>query len=92
MIGVCDVNGFVQEACEVIRTNGPGEDVGPIDRERFELWVEQKLVPVLGNYSLREPRSLVVLDNATIHHSDTIVELIEGTGAKLYIYLLTLLI
>ena len=41
MIGVCDVNGFVQEACEVIRTNGPGEDVGPIDRERFEY--ERKL-------------------------------------------------
>jgi transposase len=83
MIGVADINGFVQEACEVIRTTGSGPDVGPINRERFELWVEQKLSPVLGNYALGEPRSLVVLDNATIHHSDRIVELIESRGAKI---------
>lgn len=56
--------------------------MGNINRTRFEQWVEDKLVPVLGDYSLRQPRSLVVMDNATIHHSDRIVNLIEDTGAR----------
>jgi transposase len=83
MIGVCDIQGFVKEACEVIHTTGHGEDVGTINRERFELWVEEKLLPVLGDYALGESRSLVVMDNATIHHSDNIIHLIESRGAKL---------
>ena len=60
-----------------------GDDIEPINRERFERWVEEKRVPILGDYSLGEPRSLVVLDNATIHHSDKIVQLVESTGARL---------
>ncbi len=35
-------------------------------------------MPVLGKYKLGEP----VLDNASIHHSDEIVQLIEAAGAK----------
>ena len=38
-------------------------------------------MPVLGNYSRGEKRSIVVLDNASIHHSKRVVELIEGAGA-----------
>ncbi len=82
MIGVGDIQGFVKESCEVIHTTGYGEDVGPIDQGRFDLWVEDKLLPVLGDYALGEPRSLVVMDNATIHHSENIVGLIESRGAK----------
>jgi transposase len=69
MIGVCDIKGFVQEACHIVRTNGneQDDDFGTIDRDRFEMWVEEKLLPVLGNYALGEPRSIVVMDNATIH-------------------------
>ena len=37
MIAACDQNGFVQEACEVIRTTCSDDDVGPINRERFEV-------------------------------------------------------
>ena len=83
LIGVCDINGFVQESCEVIMTTGSGEDVGPINRERFEQWVEEKLVPVHGNYANGHPRSVVVLDNATIHHSDRIRNLVMNAGAVL---------
>jgi len=81
MIAACDHNGFVKPACEVIPTTGSGDNVGPINRDRFEQWVVEKLLPVLGEYALRQPRSIVVLDNATIHHSDEIVSLIESKGA-----------
>jgi len=83
LIGVCDINGFIPQACQVVKTSGTGEDVGNINLARFEQWVEAKLVPILGDYSIREPRSLVVFDNATIHHSDRIVNLIEETGARI---------
>jgi hypothetical protein len=83
MIAACDVQGFVSSCCQVIAAVGSGEDVGPIDRDRFERWVEEKLVPQLGNYAFGEPRSIVILDNATIHHSDRIVQMIEDKGARI---------
>ena len=46
--------------------------------------MKEKLVPYLGNYYLRKPRSVVIMDNATFHAG--VKELTEGTGAKL-IYL-----
>jgi DDE superfamily endonuclease len=62
------------------------EEDGTVDQEKFMEWVATKLVPVLGCYNRCEPRSLVILDNASIHHSDDVVQLIEATGAKI-IYL-----
>jgi DDE superfamily endonuclease len=78
MLASCDWNGFVISSCQdVLR-----EEDGTADQEKFTDWVETKLVPVLGSYEQCEPRSLVILDNASIHHSDEIVALIESTGAK----------
>ena len=45
------------------------------------MWVEEYLVPNLGNFFNDEPRSVVILDNASIHHSEKVVELIESAGA-----------
>jgi transposase len=85
MIAACDVNGFILESCDVIeRERGRSdkdETRGTVDRERFELWVEECLVPVLGNYADGEKRSIVVLDNASVHHGARVIELIEGAGA-----------
>ena len=83
MLAACDMNGFVFSTCEIVlRDSSTDASTGTIDNTRFEMWVEQRLCPVLGNYIAREPRSLVILDNASIHHSDKVVELIESTGAK----------
>lgn len=86
LIAACDIDGFVIEACQTVLRE-QGVDVqdptrGTVDGERFLLWVKEKLVPVLGNYGQREPRSVVVLDNATVHHVEGIVEAIEEAGAK----------
>jgi len=41
------------------------------------------MVPTLGRYDLGQPRSVVILDNATIHKDPRVLDLIEAAGAKL---------
>jgi hypothetical protein len=88
MIGAADLDGFVVDACEVILRARSAEDPdlsrGTVDAERFELWVREKLLPVLGNYERGEKRSIVVMDNASTHTSTaTLRHLIESKGAHL---------
>jgi hypothetical protein len=54
-----------------------------VDAERLELWVEEMCVPLLGNFIGGEPRSTVVMDNASSHQSDRVRELIRQAGATL---------
>ena len=71
MLGACDIDGFVGDACEAVYQKKSSEDKDPlrgtIDTQRFIDWVKYRLVPVLGKYRYCEPRSIVVLDNAPIH-------------------------
>ena len=88
MLAAADINGFVVEACSlVLRKAGEADSDsshGTIGRARFIVWVKECLVPVLGNYKLQQHRSLVLLDNVTIHHSGEIVELIRMAGAEVF--------
>mmetsp|Transcript_21620 Transcript_21620/g.24256 ORF Transcript_21620/g.24256 Transcript_21620/m.24256 type:complete len:211 (+) Transcript_21620:53-685(+) len=84
MLAAGDWNGFIVEACEIIQQRRSNQEEDPergtIERVRFRQWVEDKLVPVLGNYRDGEPRSIVVCDNAEIHND--CADLIEqATGA-----------
>ena len=77
------------EASDIVeREHGPdgqGKHHGNIDHECFILWVKQWLIPLMGNYYQGEPRSIVVLDNASIHHGLELVELFKDATIK-YIY------
>jgi hypothetical protein len=90
LIAAVDMNGFVVEACDLVRRRRGEDDVdeeaGTVDADRFVVWVAEKLCPTLGNYFRNERRSIVVLDNAAIHLDDRVRQLVEGTGALL-IYL-----
>lgn len=57
---------------------GPGLQLpGALDRQVFELFVEQILVPAL------HPGQTVVLDNLSVHKSATARHLIEAAGCRL---------
>jgi transposase len=71
MLAACDAD------CDIVLR----EEDGTVDTERFVLWIVTKLCPMLGRYDQLEKRSVVVLDNATIHHDDRVVDAIEATGA-----------
>jgi hypothetical protein len=84
LLATCDLEGFIPEACKVVEQELGYQDndptCGTIDGKIFEMWVEQKLCPVLWSYDLAEPHSVVIMDNASQHHSDIVCELIESTG------------
>lgn len=85
LIGVADINVFIDIACKTYDRKEISEEgaAGTITREVFENWVEHCLVPILGNYEKHEARSVVLLDNASTHNSDKVVQMIEETGAMI---------
>jgi hypothetical protein len=52
LIAACDLNGFVLSACKIVEREGDKNDRDPdrgtVTMERFEAYVDQCLVPVLG--------------------------------------------
>ena len=55
---------------------------GSVNGERFEFFIRNYLLPVLMPFNGINPLSVVILDNASIHHVQSNVQLIESTGAK----------
>ena len=54
---------------------------GPVDTGKFVDFIQQALLPQLQPFDGVNPYSVVTLDNASIHHADGVVDLIESTGA-----------
>ena len=57
---------------------------GTVDATYFEEWVDNYLCPTLGNYAKGEPRSIVVMDNASTHMDGRVETLIRSKGAYLF--------
>ena len=52
-----------------------------INEDRFCSFIEQHLLPHLLPFNGVNPRSVVLLDNASIHHTNRPIELIQSVGA-----------
>ena len=85
LIAAADINGFIPAACHTVLRDEVSEEgaAGTVDGEYFKYWVKDYLCPMLGSYELGEPRSVVLMDNASTHMSDEIEDLITATGAVL---------
>ena len=51
--------------------------VGSCNRDLFELWLEQCLVPQL------QPGDVIVIDNASFHHGQAIEEIVTHAGCEI---------
>ena len=56
---------------------------GCINGEIFTNFIARSLVPILQPFVGKNPRSVVVMDNASIHHIEQVATLIQNTGAIL---------
>ena len=84
LIAAADVNGFIECACVTVDRNELSEEgaAGTVDREYFTRWVKEKLCPTLGRYVYGEPRSVVLLDNASTHMTYAVIDAIHAAGAQ----------
>lgn len=51
---------------------------GSCNRDLFEAWLSQKLIPKLN------PGDIIILDNATFHHGETIRQIVEEARCELW--------
>ena len=81
---VLSIRGKRLSAVAAMSTRGI-EDIdiceGTTNGETFTRFLERCIVPILQPFNGSNPRSVVVLDNASIHHSERIQQLIDATGA-----------
>lgn len=55
-----------------------------VNGDKFLAFVERNLLPTLMPYNGVNPNSIVILDNASIHHVEGVVEMIGEVGALVY--------
>ena len=56
---------------------------GPVDSDQFYYCVQRYLLPHLMPFDGSNPHSVVIMDNASIHHVDELVQMIQGVGAMI---------
>lgn len=56
---------------------------GTVNGEKFAGFIEKCLLPVLKPFDGINSHSVVVMDNASIHHVEQVAHLIETHGARL---------
>lgn len=85
LIAAMDVQGFIPSTLDIVHRDEISDEgaAGTVDAAYFEEWVEKCLCPVLGRYDHGEPRSIVVMDNASTHMSQRVADMIRATGAYL---------
>ena len=92
-IPICDqrilIRGTRYTAIPVISMDGI-HDVfiaeGTMNGERFTKFVRNVLLPHLNPFNGVNPRSVVIMDNASIHHVDQVVDLIETGWSQTVFY------
>ena len=84
------VRGVRYSAIPVVSTEGV-HDVfiaeGTMNGNRFKQFVEDCVLPVLLPFDGNNPRSIVVMDNAAIHHVEEVIDLIETQAQAKVIFL-----
>ena len=54
-----------------------------VNGDMFQQFLCECILPIILPFDGNNPPSILVMDNATIHHLDRIEEIITGVGAKI---------
>ena len=57
---------------------------GGVNSDMFKEFVEEKLASKLQPFNGTNPNSIIVMDNASIHHSTQVVQTLENLGLLIY--------
>ena len=77
VLAAVNQDGFVLDACKVVD--------GGVDDDALYDWAVAHLAPVLNPYDERSlPNSIIVLDNATIHHQPRFRQLLKDIGVLVF--------
>ena len=57
---------------------------GVVDSMAFQTFLDMELTPQLLPFNGVNPRSVVIMDNASIHHAGQVVESLEDLGVLMY--------
>jgi len=57
---------------------------GSVDEEVFLDFLEKSVLPHLLPFNGVNPHSVLLMDNALIHHTDRVISLIQSTGALVH--------
>ena len=80
------VSGSRISAIPVLTTRGIESvytTTGTVNGDVFEEFVCKHVLPIIQPFNGVNPRSIVLLDNASIHHMERIHDIITGVGARL---------
>lgn len=56
---------------------------GSVNGDRFQDFIRESVVPILQPFNSHNPNSILVMDNASIHHVQGVTDTILQTGALL---------
>ena len=60
---------------------------GSVNGKKSEEFVTETLIPILNPFDGTNPRSIVIMDNCSIHHVDPVIHLIETVAQAKVIFL-----
>ena len=60
---------------------------GSVNGNKFEQFIKDCLIPILQPFNGSNPNSIVVMDNASIHHVQGVLQLIENQAQAKVIFL-----
>ena len=85
MIASGDITGLILDVCELVfkGDNNINVAIGTIDGDCFLDYVRYFIVSCVGNFLKDEPRSIIIMNNASIHNKDEIKRLIDEVGVML---------
>ena len=81
MLAASDINGFISSDLVPRNKASVKGAAGTVDTEYFLYWVKEYLVTWLGKYERGDARSIVLVDNTSMHITDDVVDAITSAGA-----------